>query len=285
MNEPVKMPQKINFVELIEDADSLPPAPVVMTKLIELSNNTNQDMEVICDVLRRDPVLTANIIRASNAATEGVDHLVGTVEEAVFRLGFNTVHRKAMALCARTMLKTPDFPGFKSNQLWAHALSTAIGTRIIAQLANLDAENAYTAGLLHDIGKLVVSMKIQPRQYESLFTLAQSQQRPLIEVEREFLGIDHSTLAQLLLEHWKTPIAICEGIQDHHNPTSPFGAAVQAADILTYEIDQGFGGNNPPEDLNQACEKLDISNETLEKARIAIREEVAAETKRLSTAK
>jgi putative nucleotidyltransferase with HDIG domain len=242
-------------------------------------------MEIICDVLRRDPVLTANIIRASNAATEGVDHLVGTVEEAVFRLGFNTVHRKALALCARSMLKTPDFPSFKSNQLWAHALSTAIGTRMIAQLAGLDSENAYTAGLLHDIGKLVISMRIEPRQYEMLFSLAKAQQRPLVEVEREYLGIDHSTLAQQLLEYWKTPPAICEGIQDHHQPVSPFGAAVQIADILTYEFEQGFGGNNRPTDIHEARETLGIAESELEKTRIAIRDEVTAETKRLSTSK
>lgn len=217
----------------------IPPAPIIFVKLLELFAREDSDSEEITKTIGMDPGLTASLLLMSNSAAFGGSMEVGSVEEAVLRLGINRIRRMVTLLCVEKVIRFPKSPAYKENQLWEHSLTTAIAARQLAVRTGQDEHRAFTAGLLHDLGKILL-IQGHP-EYGALFLQSVQDARCLAALETERLGINHSELGCLMLREWRAPVEFCAGIQDHHRPADDLSRIIFLADQMANRLDKGFG--------------------------------------------
>ena len=268
----------------VSKAKSLPPAPVVMLKLMEQCGQENRCLEEIARTIEKDPGLTASLLRLCNSAALGSFEPVATVEEAAFRLGFSQIHRQAMILCARKLIQNPA-EQYRENRLWEHSLTVALAAKRIGLLTGIDELELFTTGLLHDIGKLVIVLNIGIAQYETLFALAITRGCPLHQAEAERFGVSHSDVGGCLLDRWNIPATIRAGVTLHHAPLDRIVGTTSVV-LLANRIAQGAKqscGNPvyPEEEVQTALRHVGLPAESLDQLIEQTTAEVAQEKTRL----
>lgn len=255
---------------------NLPPAPVVMLKLMEQCGREDRSVEEIASTIEKDPGLTASLLRLCNSAALGGSEPVSTVEEAAFRLGFRQIHRQAMILCAQKVIQNPRGQA-RENRLWEHSLAVALAAKQIGILTGIDELELFTTGLLHDIGKLVIVLNAGVSRYESVFALASSRRCPLYQAETEFFGVSHTEVGGCLLDRWNIPATIRAGVTLHHAPLTQIVGTTSVV-LLANRIAQGAKQScgNPlyaEEEVETALEQLGLASDAMEH----LIEETAAE--------
>jgi putative nucleotidyltransferase with HDIG domain len=201
-------------------AGVIPPAIKLIPKLLALSKDPDIDHDQIVSVVRVDPGLSTAVIRIANSAIFGGLYHIDTVLSAINRLGTNEIVRIALQVVASESFNNAiqaDFP-----DLWEHSLYTAIAAQVLAARTKVDAELAFTAGLLHDIGKLALWHQFQT-DYLQLLADARLTMRPVFELEHERLSIDHAAVAGRLLSEWNFAEGIVNAVAFHHEPIRQSG--------------------------------------------------------------
>jgi putative nucleotidyltransferase with HDIG domain len=186
---------------------------------LEQSGIANED---IVDVLKHDTVLTAKLLRACNAPSLALAEPVGSVDQAVLLLGYEQILHMVLALAFGDALMVP-MPGYavEANELWRHSVMVALAGEILSQHRagpGPEPALAFTAGLLHDIGKLAMNQVLTPECQRQVRSLVLEQGATRVEAERKVLGTDHAEVGALLLKHWRLPEEIIEGVASHHEP-------------------------------------------------------------------
>jgi putative nucleotidyltransferase with HDIG domain len=204
--------------ELIRNIDQLPSMPSVITELIELTSNPDANLDGILDLIEKDQALTAKLLKLCNSSYYGLSKQVSTLRNAVVLLGFKTVYKMVIALGTSVFFrKDAKGYGLSGIDMWRHSLGCAISAEIVANgFAPDKAPAAYTAGLLHDIGKLVLSEYVE-NELESILRLVESG-KTFIEAEQEIIGMDHGLIGGKLARQWKFPNHLIEAIKYHHEP-------------------------------------------------------------------
>lgn len=206
----------------------------------------------IAEIIRRDPSLTSRLLRLVNSVYYGLTTPVNNIEEAVFYLGMRQIRQLATVTPIiedfQRLTSRCDFPW---REFWQHCIGTAILTREVAGLvqAPID-ESDYVAGLVHDVGKIVMAWSF-PDHFSEIHRLATAGVRDLPGIEREILGMDHAELGALYLERHHLPESMIETARFHHDPqkagtSAPLVAAVQIADLLLRNAQIGASGNYVP---------------------------------------
>lgn len=212
----------------------------------------------IGDIIERDVDLTARLLRFSNSAYCGFSTKVSTVTEAISLIGLQQVQD---LLNASSVIER--FAGLSSElvsvrSFWQHSLATGIGARMIAMERRLPKpDRLFVAGLLHDIGRLVLFLQA-PRQTQKIFELYNKEKLLLREAEVRVLGYDHQSIAEALLKSWKYPIALVQAVGNHHQPTAADAArdeatVVHLADHLVNAMQVGSSGERYVPPLNQTA--------------------------------
>jgi putative nucleotidyltransferase with HDIG domain len=195
----------------------LPPAPGVASELLGLFSDPNIDIDRVIDLIRRDPALTANVIKMCNSALFRGAEASDDIFEAVTRLGFYDVYQVVAALLgARAMAMWQTKGGLNINDLWQHSLASAIAAGKLAKRTDESEAVAYMAGLLHDIGKLVFA-SVEGARYADLVRAARKSGTSLREAERTAFGVDHALVGQQLLVRWGLPGSLTEAIGLHED--------------------------------------------------------------------
>lgn len=225
----------------------LPSLPASSARLIQMLQDPEINIQEITQFIELDPGLTSNILRLANSAYFGCARTISSVREAFIRLGSNNIFQLivtlAVAPIAKQELKGYDLP---PGQLWEHSVAVALGTDKLSELLQIQVPiYAFTAGLLHDIGKIALatfvdidSEKIRKLAYESKVSFEQA--------EQEIIGIDHAEVGAFLLETWNIPSQITEVVRYHHNPEgykgeTPVTDLVHISDSLCYMSGIGTG--------------------------------------------
>ena len=238
--------------------------PTIHFRLEEAINNPKKSMSDIAKVIREDPGLTARLLRIVNSAFYNFPSKVETISQAVTIVG--TQQLSALALATSVMKM---FNGIQSNlvsmdSFWRHSVACGLAARVLATMRrDNNAERFFVAGLLHDVGRLILYTKLTDRSREILLR-ARTAPMLLYEAEREALGFTHAVVGGLLLQTWKLPTSLEEIVMFHHNPMSatrfPMETAiVHLADIVVHAMDLGSSGETfiPPLD-STAWEKLGL---------------------------
>src|SRR5678815_1788131 len=208
--------------ELVAKGKNLPqisPAALKLVELLEVDDDSGEAIRLI----KSDSVLLAKLLRVCNSSALGLSEPVSSVEHALLLLGYRQVLGLVLSLGFGGSLKVA-LPGYAltANALLRHALSTATAAEQLATrglLPNMDASVAYTAGLLHDIGKLVMAQALTREAQTAIRTHMAAEGLSSIAAEREVLGTNHAEVGACLLEIWWLPDWIVKATTNHHQPT------------------------------------------------------------------
>lgn len=208
--------------EIINKVKNLPPISQAALKLVNLLEQASISNDEIVQVIKCDNVLTAKLLRACNSPYFGLDDPVSSVDQAVLMLGHQQILHIVLTLAFGSAMVVP-LPGYavEADELWRHSLITATAAEIVATEAydmNVEKPVAFTVGLLHDIGKLVMSQALTPEIQGEIRQLVEKQGCSRSEAEKQILGTDHGEVGACLLQGWNLPEEILEAVANHHKP-------------------------------------------------------------------
>ena len=202
----------------IEGIKHLPPAPTLMLQLIELFRQPDVDADEIVAVLSRDPALSVEVLRRCNSAYFAQDAPVMDINEAVFRMGFYEVYQMTVSLSGmRALTPGENVPGFSAEALQRHSNITAIAAGALALEADESEGIAFTAGLLHDVGKLVLALGERDK-YVTVMENCRDSGASLSETEKMVFGFNHDEVGARLLQRWGVPVEVVMPALGHNDP-------------------------------------------------------------------
>jgi len=208
--------------DVVAKVKNLPPVSFAALKLVNLLEQSFVSNDEVVQVLKCDNVLTAKLLRACNSPYFGLEEPVSSVDQAVLILGHQQILHIVLTLAFGGAMVVP-VPGYavEANELWRHSLITATAAEIIVRDGvdlNVEAPVAFTVGLLHDMGKLVLGQMLTPDLQTDIRFRIDSKQISRCEAEREVLGTDHADVGACLLQSWHLPEEIVEATANHHKP-------------------------------------------------------------------
>jgi len=193
----------------------LPPFPQVAVRVLQLAKNENVQLHQLSDLISTDPAFASEVLTISNSLLYAPRYPSTTILQAVAVLGANTLQGMCVTVGVRAYLgKAMSHPAMRS--LWQHNLACAIIAGKIAEAGSLDKEIAYTAGILHDIGRMALAA-IQPKGYAALLEKHRGAAASMMEAERELFGWDHCEVGRQLIGDWKLPGSFEAVVADHHS--------------------------------------------------------------------
>ncbi len=202
--------------QLTESTTALPTLPLVASRLLEAVARMDADTtEEVARILALDPSLTARTLRLANSDCYGFPRKVGSVELAVLVLGSGTIRDLVLTASVVQTLA----PGDRAlTKLWNHSMACGVAARALGERVRYRLlGEAYAAGLLHDVGAVLLRQQ-HPGRFDAALALASSQGQSLGEAERSLYGSDHSEVGGWLAERWGLPAEIVEAIACHHRP-------------------------------------------------------------------
>lgn len=250
----------IDHAEIVSTIRSLPTFSQTVVQLAQLLRDEEAGPSEYEAVVQVDVALTANLLRMANSAYFGFSRKISNVREAITLLGGRRLFELA-AMAAAEAVVPPTLPGYgiESGAYWCHSVAVAVLAERFAKERKLSVPAlTFTSGLLHDIGKLVISSFLASR-LEDLRSCLQDGHKPLLECEREILGADHGEIGAELARAWNLPEEVVRVIAGHHEPSrveNPKGDVlvdlVHSADCLSHAL--GFGA-----DVGQLQRQVDES--------------------------
>ncbi len=205
---------------LLDRVDDLPPLPAVAAKVMNMAEDDRTSAMDLAQVLATDQALTAKLIRISNSAYYGFARRISTVREAVVMLGFKQVRQVSVGASMMNAFKRSGVnDGFDVDLFWGHSVGVAVASEALAKKTlGAKPEDAFTAGILHDIGRLVLR-QVMPEEFAHAVAIARSGELSLHEAEFETTGYNHDEIGQALGERWKFPGHLVDAVRCHHDET------------------------------------------------------------------
>jgi putative nucleotidyltransferase with HDIG domain len=195
----------------------LPSLPAVVMELLTSIDQEDVDISVLARKVSHDQALTAKTLRLANSSTYGLQVKVTTIQQAITFLGFQTTRNLITAAAVTGCFSAGQCAGFDDKAFWRHSIATAACARVLARRMRFNQDYAFTAGLLHDIGRLVL-VTTCPLQYAEVLAWRGVHDCEMIEAERAVLGIDHVMAGVALAERWNFSETMRLGIAWHHEP-------------------------------------------------------------------
>ncbi len=228
--------------QLRESVGDLPTIPETLTRILKLLEDPNSGARDLAEVIRGDAPLASKILRLANSPLYQKNRTINTVQECVAVLGYRTVRQVALCVAVVSSLGNEcEKRGATVNykDLWRHCVAAGAVAQVLArQIDHDEPEAVFTCGLLHDLGKFVLTLRF-PREYSDLVAERCRCGRPLVDLEREHLGYDHAQAGAALADAWNFPPPLVAAIGGHHDdePSERDVALVTLADYLANLLD------------------------------------------------
>jgi putative nucleotidyltransferase with HDIG domain len=241
----------------ISEMDAIPSVPFLYTEVMKELQSPEPSVHKVGKIIAQDPSMTAKILQLANSAFFGCRRQISNTLDAVAYLGLDCVQHLTLAVHAFSQFTPAKISSFSIERLWEHSISTAALTKKIAEeegAGKAIAEDAFTCGLLHDIGKLMFACKLTDK-YEVAVGIAKLKAIPLWMAEQQTFSTTHAEVGAYLLGLWGLPDAIVEAVAYHHRPMDSKNeifcalTALHAAECLNYnQLFQGIVAPQP--DMN-----------------------------------
>jgi putative nucleotidyltransferase with HDIG domain len=196
--------------------------PTIAAKVMQIVNDPHSSAEDVAKFISRDVALTSKVLRLANSAFYGIPRTISSVNSAIVILGFNTI--RSLVLSASVLKVFPAKPGlvaFDRKAFWKHSFMVGIASRMVAQIYRrkklVDMETAFSAGLLHDVGKIILE-QFSNDDYLPVLKAAKERALPLVMVEKSMLGMSHADVSGMLVDKWQMPNELKVPIVNHHSP-------------------------------------------------------------------
>jgi putative nucleotidyltransferase with HDIG domain len=219
---------------LVSRMRTLPSRPTLYVELMRELRSSNASAGTVGELVSKDLAISAKLIQVANSAFMGLEQQVSEPASAVLQLGLETTASLVLSIEAFARFDKVKPIYFSIDRVWKHSQSVADLARKICQLTGCDPEvsgQAYTAGLLHDIGKLAFAQNFE-EDYQRTLKEAEAKALPVYEVEQLVFGGTHADTGAYLLAVWGLPLPIVEAVADHHLPTSQLSGSLSASVIL-----------------------------------------------------
>jgi len=207
----------------------LPSLPQVVIDLQSALSREDVSIDAIADTVSLDQALAAKALRVANCSFYGVPGRVVSIRQAIGMLGLRSVSTVLTIAAVSQSIPRPSCPGFDLERYWRHSVAVALCARDMARTLRLDADVAFTAGLLHDLGRLALASQASARLAETL-RRRDELDCAMLEAERATLGTDHAALGAQVAVRWHFGPAIVDAIRLHHEP--PAAPRVTVTDIV-----------------------------------------------------
>lgn len=216
------MTQKIDPQEIQKVIKSVPLLSASASQLLQTTTDPDHDLRDIVHIVKTDATLTARVLKVVNSAAFGLINEITSLDRAISYLGERLIVGIAIGDCA-SQLFNKELKGYEGEHgdLWRHDLRTAIASRevVVQSGSEISPDLAFTAGLLHDIGKALISDYLQGTAGEVLEKIESEQFSDYLSAEEELIGFDHARAGYELALVWKLPSSISEVIRFHHTPS------------------------------------------------------------------
>jgi putative nucleotidyltransferase with HDIG domain len=207
--------------KILRKVAQLPPFPVVVQRALQLVANPTSSAQDVVDVIQFDQSITADVLRLCNSAYFSLQRKVNSLREALVLIGFNQLFEIILSRQSSHLFSGPS-TGYdlQRGELWRHSVASSLLSGIITKrLGRQPSPVLFTAALLHDIGKVVLSEFVKD-YFEEIKKLVQEKSVSFSDAEKEILGIDHAELGGRITEEWKFPKVIVSSVRYHHAPFS-----------------------------------------------------------------
>jgi len=252
--------KRLNVVE------SIPTFPEILTKVMTVVDDPDASAYDVANVVSKDPSLVSAVLKVVNSPFYGMSREVSSVGQAVILLGFRTIRNLVLST---TLLQSFGGPSrnrqFNRKALWKHAIATGGAAKQLAVRAKHDPEQAFHAGLMHDMGCVVLDQCF-PEEFGQVLDYLAREDVSLSRAEMEVLGIDHAEIGRLVCQKWNFPKGITEAIGFHHKPGEAPGDGIGACLIHVGDkiagrlgLDAGLGAEDDGIDVG-ALKKLGLED-------------------------
>ena len=238
---------------ILKSLNDLPPMHEVVTKAQKIMADPNSNIGDLAAVIETDQSMVVKILKLMNSAYYGLSIDVSSVRQACSLLGFRALRELIAAVGVSNVLgKKLKGYEFESGELWLHSIATGFCSRILAEKKNRElADDAYTGGLLHDVGKIILDPYVFQRK-DTFDDFMKDETKMVLDAEKSILGFDHAEIASDICRKWHIPENVILAIQYHHYPSLSEGSElayiVHAADYLVRLSGLGY------EDDDLMCE-------------------------------
>jgi putative nucleotidyltransferase with HDIG domain len=256
------MTERIDQEQIQKVIKSVPLLSASASQLLQITTDPNHDMREIVQIVKTDATLTARVLKVVNSAAFGLYNEITSLDRAISYLGERLIVGIAIGDCA-SQLFDKDLVGYEGEHgdLWRHDLRTAIASREVAVQSHseINPDLAFTAGLLHDIGKALISDYLRGTASEVLKKIEAEEFNDYLNAEEVMIGFDHARAGYELALTWKLPESIAEVIRFHHTPSAAkaefqelvyivhlgdsiamMGGCGTGADSLQYKLDSAY---------------------------------------------
>ncbi|MCR4316944.1 MAG: HDOD domain-containing protein [Planctomycetes bacterium] len=253
-----------SILKRVERIEDLPTLPHIFNKLQQMLKDPETTAKDVGAVLMEDPSLASKLLKIANSAYYGLSHEVRTISHAVVVLGYNSLRSMILGSAVVGLFKPPKrtFQGFDRQDFWVHSVAVGAAARVLARKTRKhDPEEAFIAGLVHDIGKLILDFYF-PEEFEKVLSYIAKNDAWIYDAELAVLGVSHCRIAQSLLGKWGLPEVLVDSVVYHHDVESasdkgkPLAAIVHIADIIARTLTLGSGGDLTIPARNDAAIKI-----------------------------
>ncbi len=191
--------------------------PHIVTRLAQLINDDSSTLRDFEEIISLDPALVGRLLTLVNSSYYGLVHKVDSVSRAIALLGMKNLHNIAVTDALKGMFRSNrKNSAFSHDRLWIHCAASGICSKMIAErIFSINGDDAYLAGILHDIG-LIVEWQGAEKKFLEMYSRLQPDGPSIIELEQEYIGTDHCEIGYLLAEEWQMMDSLSEAIRDHH---------------------------------------------------------------------
>ncbi len=267
---------------LIQRMTDLPSLPAVISEVLQLTEQNESSAESLACIIEADHALTVKLLRIANSAFYGLAQEVYTVRDAIILIGFEAVRSIAIsALVVSGVWVEDDI--FDARRFWVHSLCCGLFAQVVAgRVRRVKPDVAFTLGVLHDIGRMVLVQAI-PKTYRALLQTLKTQRCYLWQAERSLLGYHHGEIGAVIARKWNLPIAYCEAIERHHEPditltNGELASVLALSDALSHYTDPSERERRTIQPLHKALwEPLGLDESAI-RAMVQQADEIGART-------
>ena len=235
--------------------------PTLVPKILKVSNDPSSSAKTLGQVIKQDQSLTAKILKIVNSAFYGLYRKVGNVDHAIVILGFDEIRNLSTAACLIKAHEGIPSQFFQPSEFWAHSLCTAyVAKALSAKRPDLNTEDAFVIGLLHDYGKVIL-FQFFNTLFREVLALAAGKKQPLNKICDEHLTINHAEIGGIIAENWKLPGPLAKAVRFHHAPATAHRHEynihlAHLANALTHKFGIGASGNPVPDEPSPESLKI-----------------------------
>ena len=241
--------------KLLANLKQLPSLPSAVSELLASFDNEDVDVGRLAVLIARDQGLAAKVLKVANSSFYGLPSRVGSINDAIVVLGFRAVRSMVLAVGVNGVFRTGQCAGFETSHYLRHSVATGLAARGLAETTGHNPDLAFTGGILHDIGQLVLAAGF-PDSYAGALAYRNQHDCFLVVAERDTLGVDHAQVGGMLADAWRFPPALRSAVAEHHEPAASLAASLADLIHVADAIAHGLGGERRASEMVMPVDRV-----------------------------